>query len=134
VNNPSSPAVFSRQAALERMGFDQQLYEEMVRLLVEDCPRRLAQLQSAVDACNLESAQHAAHSLKGLAANFSAHQAVRSAAAIERGALDGRWDLITAGLLQIQEDFKVFLRAVGADSTGRELSGAVEKSRDSSTR
>jgi HPt (histidine-containing phosphotransfer) domain-containing protein len=116
------------------MGFDQQLYEEMVRLLVEDCPRRLAQLRSAVDARNLESAQHAAHSLKGLAANFSANQAVQAAAAIERGAIDGRWDLIVSGLPRIQDNFAVFLRAVGTEEPECGLSAAPKECRDSSTR
>jgi HPt (histidine-containing phosphotransfer) domain-containing protein len=111
------------------MGFDQQLYEEMVRLLLEDCPRRLAQLQSAVDARNLESAQHAAHSLKGLAANFSANHAVRAAATIERGALDGRWDMITSGLPQIQDDFEAFLRAVRKDGARQRSPGDAENGR-----
>lgn len=109
------------------MGFDQQLYEDMIQLLLEDCPHRIDQLKSAIDAHNLEAAQHASHSLKGLAANFSASEAIRAAAVIERGALDGRWDRVTAGFPQLQEEFKVFLKAIESDRTRRESPGVAEK-------
>lgn len=117
VNPSAHSTVFDRQAAMARMGFDQQLYDEMVRLLLEDCPRRLADLEAAVAARNTEAARHAAHSLKGLAANFSAGHAVRTAAAVEREALHGQWEQIAAGLSQLLADFDVFLRAVRRDGS-----------------
>jgi HPt (histidine-containing phosphotransfer) domain-containing protein len=131
VNSSAHSAVFDRQAALERMGFDKQLYEEMVRLLLEDCPRRLAELKAAVEARNLELAKHAAHSLKGLAANFSANGAVRTAAAIERDALDGRWDQIAAKTSQLLADFEAFLQAVRRDAVRENSPGTAGSSRSS---
>src|SRR5262245_9956609 len=76
--------VFDKHAALERMAFDGQLFVEMVDLLSDDGPRRMHELQAALAAGETSRVRHAAHSLKGLAANFSAPRAVQAAAEVER--------------------------------------------------
>lgn len=81
--------VFNKRAALERMAFDAQLFGEMIDLLSQDGPRRLSELRRALAAGDLSQVRHAAHSLKGLAANFNASRTVQAAAEVEKIAKSG---------------------------------------------
>lgn len=85
IDNP----VFDKAAALERMAFDAQLFGEMIELIREDGPRRMEELRSHLAAGDLPGVRHAAHSLKGLTANFSAGRAMRAAAEVEKLAKAG---------------------------------------------
>jgi HPt (histidine-containing phosphotransfer) domain-containing protein len=58
-------------AALQRLGGDQQLLRDMAQIFIEDAPGLLQQAHAAGDTGDSEQAWRAAHSLKGLAANFS---------------------------------------------------------------
>ena len=79
----STSPIFDKHAALARMAFDQQLFGEMVELLRDDGPQRLRELQAALDEGDLTRVRHAAHSLKGLAANFNAGPTGQAAAVDE---------------------------------------------------
>jgi HPt (histidine-containing phosphotransfer) domain-containing protein len=61
----------------------------MVELLQDDGPRRLREVQGGLEAHELVRVHHAAHSLKGLAANFSAARATQAAASVESLAKNG---------------------------------------------
>jgi two-component system, sensor histidine kinase and response regulator len=76
--------VFDKAATLERMAFDPQLFREMIELMREDSPRRLHELREALSQRDPRRMHHAAHSLKGLAANFSASRTVQAASEIEK--------------------------------------------------
>src|SRR5262245_35541172 len=84
--------VFDKGAALERMAFDAQLFREMIDLLQEDGPRRLRTLTAALQAGDWPRVHHAAHSLKGLAANFNATRTIAAAAEVEKLARAGKRD------------------------------------------
>lgn len=87
--NSSTSPIFDKHAALERMAFDQQLFGEMIGLLRDDGPRRMCDLRAALDAGDMSRVHHAAHSLKGLAANFNAARTVQAAAEVEQLAKRG---------------------------------------------
>jgi HPt (histidine-containing phosphotransfer) domain-containing protein len=91
MSNSADDQVFDKQATLERMAFDAQLFGEMIDLLSQDGPRRLNELQRALQAADLPRVRHAAHSLKGLAANFNATRTVQAAAQIEKVAKSGEF-------------------------------------------
>lgn len=65
-------AILDRAAALERVEGDVELLQELVELFLADAPERMAEIRSALAACDGEGLQQAAHSLKGAAANLSA--------------------------------------------------------------
>jgi HPt (histidine-containing phosphotransfer) domain-containing protein len=81
--------IFDKRAALERMAFDAQLFGEMINLLRDDGPRRMREVQAGLEVGDLSRVHHAAHSLKGLAANFNAGRTVQAAAHLEKMAKAG---------------------------------------------
>jgi two-component system, sensor histidine kinase and response regulator len=89
MSNSSASPIFNKDLALERMAFDAQLFREMIDLILEDGPRRMRELLAGLTAGDLSRVHHAAHSLKGLAANFSAVPTVQAAAVVEQLAKSG---------------------------------------------
>lgn len=78
-----STQVFDRQAALSRMGGDEVLLREMAEFFLADVDRLFEAVQTGLrDKKSLE-VERAAHTLKGLASNFSAARAVRAAWIVE---------------------------------------------------
>jgi len=81
--------VFNSTAALARLGGDIQLFKDLIGFLLEDSPTLLAKLREAVAQGNAAQVARAAHSLKGLVANFDAHTAAAVAQKLESQALLG---------------------------------------------
>jgi CheY-like chemotaxis protein len=73
-------------AALVRLGGDESLLRELIRLFQEDGPALAAKIRAGVDSRDVEAVAHAAHNLRGLALNFDAAPTVAAALAIERSA------------------------------------------------
>jgi two-component system sensor histidine kinase/response regulator len=59
-------------ATLERLGGDQELLESVVQMFLAECPSLIANLRAAVLAGDAKSLELAAHTLRGLVANFGA--------------------------------------------------------------
>jgi CheY-like chemotaxis protein len=78
---------------LKRLGGSEALFQDLVRFFLEDAPVVLAELGTALKRDDIQTAERAAHSLKGLVANFGAREATRLATELQRlgheGALDG---------------------------------------------
>lgn len=79
-------SIFDYQGAMERMGQDAQLFEDMVEYLHRDGPRWMDEVHAAAAAGDLPRVQYRAHSLKGLISNFGAARAWHAAAALEEQA------------------------------------------------
>jgi two-component system, sensor histidine kinase and response regulator len=89
-NTHNQNAIFDYDGALKRLGGDEELFREIAQFFLEDSPGLIDQLRSALAVRDATSAERAAHSLKGLAGNFGAKQAVETALAIEVLAKDGK--------------------------------------------
>ncbi|HUE96665.1 MAG TPA: Hpt domain-containing protein, partial [Longimicrobiaceae bacterium] len=80
------------QVALERIGGSQETLRELVEIFLEECPRMMSEVRSAIDAGSSEDLRRAAHTLRGSAALFVAGPTEEAARALERmgetGALD----------------------------------------------
>jgi HPt (histidine-containing phosphotransfer) domain-containing protein len=83
-----SMMVIDRDKALERVEGDAELLRELVQLLLEDIPVRLAQIRSGLDTHDAETLRGAAHSLKGAAANLCADGVTEAARRLELAARD----------------------------------------------
>ncbi len=83
--------VFDYNASLARMGDDESLLREMAALLLEDGPQRMQQVVAGLKSHNAKDIVHAAHTLKGLTANFGAARAVAAAARLEDLARKEKW-------------------------------------------
>ena len=76
-----APVDFS--AALRWVDDDRELLTELIEIFLEDCPKRLQELDHAVKEGNASGVRQAAHSLKGMVAGFDAGSAHRLAAEME---------------------------------------------------
>lgn len=83
----STPDVMALEVALARMGNDRALLLQLAEFFLEDAPKLLAEIDDGVQANELAVVSRAAHSLKGLAANFEALPAVAASRRVED---DGR--------------------------------------------
>lgn len=85
--------VFDYQGSLTRLGGDPALFANLVTFFLEDVDGLVLRLRSAVADQGIRDMELAAHSIKGLCANFGADRATAAALAIERSAqmqaLDG---------------------------------------------
>jgi HPt (histidine-containing phosphotransfer) domain-containing protein len=113
--------VFNYEASLRRMGHDGQLFREMIGLLQEDSPRLLHQVESGLKERDAERVRHAAHTLKGLTANFSGLRAMVAAEAIEQLARASKWDDMGRAVAELDEavaELRTALQPLAAPSRG----------------
>ena len=75
--------MFDVEATLKRLGNDRQLFADLVQFFLEDYPVLMDRLRQGLQDRDLAEVALAAHSLKGLAANFDALDVVDAAAVIE---------------------------------------------------
>ena len=70
-------------AALDWVDGDHALLTELIGIFLEDCPRRLHELDQAVKEGNAIGVRQAAHSLKGMVACFATRSAQKFASDME---------------------------------------------------
>jgi signal transduction histidine kinase/CheY-like chemotaxis protein/HPt (histidine-containing phosphotransfer) domain-containing protein len=76
-------AAIDARAALARAGGDRKLLCDLGRIFLEDLPKRLLELRTAVTSADPDAVRATAHTVKGSAALFSAAGAVSAALALE---------------------------------------------------
>lgn len=76
--------ILNLAAALERIGGDSDLLEEVAKLFLESAPELLADIHQAVLGRNAQALQHAAHTLKGSVGNFGAKAVFEAAFRLEK--------------------------------------------------
>ncbi|MGA2696784.1 MAG: response regulator, partial [Terriglobales bacterium] len=74
---------WNRAEAIERLGGDEDLFQELCQIFLEESPRLLRELKDALAAGNAEDAMRAAHSLKGETGYLSAPEAMSAARELE---------------------------------------------------
>jgi HPt (histidine-containing phosphotransfer) domain-containing protein len=80
---PPSAAILDKNAILERVGGDLDLLRGVIDIFTEDCPRMMANIQTAVAAKSPKALQDAAHSLKGAISNFTSEGPFKAALRLE---------------------------------------------------
>ena len=106
-------------AALLWVDGDRILLTELIEIFLEDCPRRLQELEQAVTEGNAIRIKETAHSLKGMVACFSARLAQERAAEMEGLGKAGDVAKTSALLPQLQLEFaRVMNCLTGADWRG----------------
>ena len=95
-SEPPQPPAFNRTELIERLGGDVDLFKEVIRLFLEDCPQRLAAIKQAVDQENAELIRTTAHALKGAAGTLSARRVFEAAQTLERLGADARLEPVHA--------------------------------------
>jgi two-component system sensor histidine kinase/response regulator len=79
----TSGAVLDLENALARLGGDRQLFADMVGYFLEDAPKLLREIHSAVEAKDANAMRMKSHALKGLAAGCGGIRTACAAQALE---------------------------------------------------
>jgi HPt (histidine-containing phosphotransfer) domain-containing protein len=95
--------IYDYPGSMRRMGDDQELFQEMVGLLRTDSPRWLSVVSAAQREGDPGRLQRAAHTLKGLAANFGAARAVAAAADVEQMAKSQQTAGLPAAVIELEK-------------------------------
>lgn len=88
----TTDAVWDHEAALQRLGGDASLLDDLITYFLEDSPTLQDAIDAAIDQGNAQEIQRNAHALKGLCANFEATAAAAIALEIENLGGDGELD------------------------------------------
>ena len=104
--------IYDHAGSLRRMGNDPELFHEMVELLRTDAPTLLSAVQSADREGDPPRLQRAAHTLKGLSANFGAERAVAAAGEVERLAKARQSVGLPAAITELEESLDELIAAL----------------------
>lgn len=104
--------VWNREEALERIGGDEHLLQELCQIFLSGYPRLLDQLRGAVMLGDALTVQHAAHSLKGELSYLSASQATGIARSIEDMARDKNLSLAVNSLAALERSLALLHLAI----------------------
>jgi HPt (histidine-containing phosphotransfer) domain-containing protein len=99
----------NREAALDRVGGDEELLAEIARLFIEDYPRMIDDIRAAVAANDATNLEHAAHALKGSVANFGADPARDAAFELEKMGRSRDLSSAAAALARLESVFAKLL-------------------------
>ena len=77
-------AILNLAAALERVGGDQELLEEVAQLFLDTSPDLFTEIGHAVEARDARALERAAHTLKGSVGNFGADATFQAAFLLEK--------------------------------------------------
>ncbi len=78
-----SPRHWDPENALARVEGDQALLRELIQLFLDDYPKTMEELRTAISQGDLRSLERHAHTLKGSASNFEAIPAVTAGLQLE---------------------------------------------------
>lgn len=103
---------------MERIDNDQELLAEILGLLQTEFPILHNALRSAVDGCDLQRVQIAAHGLKGMLANLAITRGAAAAAQIEETARSGNRNDLLAEMSVLDQETESLLPSVEAYLAG----------------
>jgi CheY-like chemotaxis protein len=110
---PQPVTPIDRDQLMTRLGGDEQLLTDVVRLFLIDCPERLSAIKSAVDGRDADGIRTTAHALKGAAGSLAADRLCDAARTLERIGAEGRMDAAEAGWRQLSVEAASVLDALG---------------------
>jgi HPt (histidine-containing phosphotransfer) domain-containing protein len=112
---------YDKQAAMNRVGGDDDLFNELALLFLADSPNALAQIHEAVSRGAPEAIAKAAHSLKGSLGTLAADSALRTAQTVETlaraGDLQGVQEASVSLALDIQRLTSALKRETQANAS-----------------
>ena len=104
--------LFDFDAAMVRLDGNRELFVELIRFFDEDAPELIERIRTGLGTQDAVGVERAAHTLKGLAANFGARQAVEAAETLEIAARGGSLDDARDALPRLEDQFDQLRRAL----------------------
>lgn len=108
----SASGVFNVEAALDRLGGDEELLKEVGTLFLDESQELLAEIHLAIQSADPTSLERTAHTLKGSIANFGTGPAYDAALELERLGRARRLDQTTAIYRRLTDQIILLQRAV----------------------
>ena len=99
--------------ALNRLGGNRQLLGELIAFFREDAPKLLKQIEDGLARGNARQVQIAAHSLRGLAANFEALSCAATMAQLEEHGQSGNLEAAVRMLPDVVASVERLSEALG---------------------
>jgi len=106
-----------RAGMLERLGGDEALAGDVIRLFIQECPNQLAAISAAVGRQSGEDIRKTAHALKGAAANLSASALFDATATLERIGAENRLDAAEAGWRRVLAEVSLLMNTLRSETT-----------------
>ena len=113
------PCIFDLDDALEKVGGDREILEEILVVFSDSYPDQLSELKNAIDNGDAPTVERAAHTLKGSVGTFSAKKALETAFRLETMGRDGNLQEAAAvypKLEQEVEELEAALKATLSES------------------
>jgi two-component system, sensor histidine kinase and response regulator len=112
--NPQSESAIDRAAALDRLGGDVELLEELLVLMIEQSQELVDQIRTGLSQGDAKAVLVAAHTIKGSAANLEANDLARAAQVLESLAHGEDLGDAPAAFAAVEAEFARFIRDAGA--------------------
>jgi CheY-like chemotaxis protein len=109
---PAEGPFLDLAGARQRMGGNDDLLRDMGRFLIEDSPKLLRELIDAVALEDSDRSARAAHSLRGLAANFGAARCLSVATQIEADCRDGVFEPVKRDVADLRREIQALTAAI----------------------
>ena len=119
----SQESVLDLTAAVDNLGGDVELLQEIVEMFVDVTADQLLSIKECIGARNVEQVAILAHGMKGSASNFCAREFIKAARELEMLACSGRLEGAEELLDRLNETFdelKEVIRAVCWEEVMRE--------------
>ena len=97
--------VYDKDGFLERLMGDEELAQTVIEVFLDDIPKQIESLKASLDACDAETVERIAHSIKGAAANVGGEALRELAAQIEKATKDGNIEFVNEHWTQIEHQF-----------------------------
>jgi two-component system sensor histidine kinase/response regulator len=111
---PHETEAIDLASALERLGGDRVLYDELVEVFKKECPTFAAEMRGAVEARDLKALERSAHTLRGAASNLGAVALSEAALELERLARSEELDSAASQLQILQKEIERLLSELEA--------------------
>ncbi|HEY3789802.1 MAG TPA: response regulator, partial [Urbifossiella sp.] len=106
------PSALDRESAIDRLGGDRELFDEVAALFSVDAPTLLEELRSALGAGDAVRLKRAAHTLKGSAGYVGGEPAAAAAQALEAIAASGSLDTASEAFELLERELDRLISAL----------------------
>lgn len=110
----SHEGIINLAAALERVGGDVELLEEVAQVFLDNAPDQVAQIRKAAEAGDGVALERAAHALKGSVGNFGAEAAFQAALRLEKMGRSGDLTGVQEACAALEAEMKRLRPALAA--------------------
>ncbi len=108
----AQPEVFDREELMERVGGNEAICKQVVKLFMDNMPEYIRKLKAALQKNDARQIQFQAHTVKGMAANVAAQGMHRIASELEDAGEEGNWEKIHVLITEMDSEFKNVLSAL----------------------